>query len=269
MNEPIQVFVGNPLQESSEQSFLAQLRHDLERQAVSARICANFVAGRHYRQIDFLIATDKRTIHCELKTFHTPVVGGPNGRWRETLADGTERDLEAQNPYRQAHDGTYGLSDDMRALAKREPAMADPEGLAFYKRIDTVVCVYPVIPPLSKLDPYPYVTVVGYDELLERLATDGPRVPWDDEQWDTFVRERSSSDWTKLRHTRRRNDCSTTTRAASATQSDQDFTPTSRSGDRAARPLQHLLRPPRQTSACSQLSSRVLRVQARHISLHI
>jgi hypothetical protein len=191
MSRPVQVFVGNPIDEPSEQAFLARLRRDLEERANVARICANFVAGRHHRQIDFLIVAEKRTVHCELKTFRAPVIGGPNGRWREILPDGNERDLDAQNPYRQAQEGTYAVSDDMRALATREPAMADPERKQFYKRIDTVICVYPSVATGSAFEPYAHVTITGYAELLTRLANDGPRVPWNEEQWDTFIRDRS------------------------------------------------------------------------------
>src|SRR5581483_10312033 len=105
--------------------------------------------------------------------------------------DGAERELDIQNPYRQAHEGTYAVSDDMRALAAREPALADPERKPFFKRIDTVVCVYPTVPPGSAFEPYAHVTVVGYDELLARLETDGPRLPWSEAQWDSFIRDRS------------------------------------------------------------------------------
>ncbi|MCY3894056.1 MAG: hypothetical protein OXF65_12265, partial [Acidimicrobiaceae bacterium] len=59
----------------------------------------------------------------------------------------------------------------------------------FYKHIDTVVGFWNDIPIDSDIEVPPHVSALGYDDLLERLCTPGPHVPWDDDDWDTFARQ--------------------------------------------------------------------------------
>jgi hypothetical protein len=69
------VYLGQPLDEPSEQSFLERLRADLRSRCTPALILANFITGHHFRQVDFLIVTAVRAVHCELKAYAFPVVG--------------------------------------------------------------------------------------------------------------------------------------------------------------------------------------------------
>lgn len=64
----VDVFLGDMIDDAIEHRFLQRLRGDLQRGGVRARIHANFVAGKMQRQVDFLICTDCRLVHAELKT---------------------------------------------------------------------------------------------------------------------------------------------------------------------------------------------------------
>ena len=188
MNErTVHVFLGHPLADPTERSFLQRLRCDLEQRGIPALILANLEVGSSHRQLDFVIVSSARAVHCELKGYRAPVIGRANGVWEQVLPDGKRRSLDG-NPYRQARDGTYALSDELRNLARRRGDMpAGPQG-KFYKGIDTVVCLYPEVPQGSQLAGHPYVTVLGYLALLERLATPGPHLSWTGEQWNAFIR---------------------------------------------------------------------------------
>lgn len=102
------VFCGAEFLDPAEASFLQRLRRDLDSCAHGGLIFANFHAkGRQQRQIDFLVLTEHRLTHVELKVLDPslPVVGSVNGPWHQLLPDGQRRAIEP-NPYRQAHDGT-------------------------------------------------------------------------------------------------------------------------------------------------------------------
>ncbi len=58
----------------------------------------------------------------------------------------------------------------------------------FKRHIDTIVGMWETIPKDSNITTPPHVTVVGYEELLQRLTTAGPSVSWTDEHWDAFAR---------------------------------------------------------------------------------
>jgi Nuclease-related domain len=153
---------------------------------VPALMLANLEVSRARRQLDFLIATPFRTLQCELKGFHWPVIGTANGLWVQIAPDGERRTLDT-NPSRQAKEITYALSDEMKRFARKADAPR-PEHGSFYRGIDAVVCVFPEIPAGSEIDPHPHVTVLGYQDLLARLAMEGPRLPWEKEHWQAFIR---------------------------------------------------------------------------------
>jgi hypothetical protein len=179
------VFVGHPPNDPTEQKFLRQLRLDLEAREVPALVLANLEVSRARRQLDFLIATPFRTVQCELKGFHWPVIGTANGLWVQVAPDGERRTLDT-NPSRQAKEITYALSDEMKTFA-RKVKVPRPNG-NFYRDVDTVVCVFPEIPAGSDIDTHPHVTALGYQDLLARLATEGPRLAWANEHWLAFIR---------------------------------------------------------------------------------
>lgn len=152
---------------------------------ISARVLANLEAGPNFQQLDFLIVTEHRAVLCELKSFRHPVIGQANGVWYEIIS-GKPTPLTA-NPTRQARSAVYALSDTFHKFASGRGVPCATKG-RFYKDIDTVVCLCPAIPAGSKIEKHPHVTHVGYEKLLDRLATPGPKPPWSSSDWDALVR---------------------------------------------------------------------------------
>lgn len=185
--QTVQVFLGDPIEDDDEQRVLNRLRADLSRLGVPARIYANFIAtGKQQRQVDLLVLTPGRCTQVEVKNLdlNLPLIGQANGPWCQVLPDGQERQLD-RNYFRQAIETTYAVSDVMRTLARRGDVPADGQ---FYRHVDTVVCLYPDIPARSNLDRFEHVSVIGYDQLADRLAAPGPRPRWDGSHWDAFAR---------------------------------------------------------------------------------
>jgi hypothetical protein len=182
----IEVFLGHALSDPTEKKFLRRLRSDLEERGVDALVLANLEVGRQHRQLDFVIVSGARTVQCELKGLQLPVIASANGPWELVMPGGQRRALDS-NAARQAKDGTFALSDGLKAFA-RKVAVPSPERKRFYRAIDTVVCVFPEIPAGSAIDRHPYVTVLGYEDLLTRLVQKGPRLPWNDGHWRAFIR---------------------------------------------------------------------------------
>jgi Nuclease-related domain len=182
----VEVFLGHELSDPTEQKFLRRLREDLEHQGLPALILANLEVSPRHRQLDFVIATAVRTVQCELKGYQLPVIGSTNGRWELILPGGEHRSLDS-NAARQAKEGTFALSDELKAFSRNAGAPA-PERNQFYRKIDTVVCVFPEIPEGSRIDTHSHVTVKGYESLLASLSKKGPRLPWKDEHWRAFIR---------------------------------------------------------------------------------
>lgn len=183
----VQVFLGDPIEDDDERRVLSRLRADLSRRGIPARIYANFVAaGKRQRQVDLLVVTTARCVQVEVKNFglDLPLIGQANGPWRQVLPGGQDRQLD-RNYFRQAREATYAVSDVMRTLARRGDVPADGP---FYRHLDTVVCLHPAIPAGSELDRFEHVDVIGYDQLVDRLAAPGPRPDWDDAHWDAFAR---------------------------------------------------------------------------------
>jgi hypothetical protein len=187
----IAIFLGNVIEDGNENHVLKRLCRDLAARGVAARVFANFhTLRRMQRQIDLLVVTDERLTLIELKCLVQAgrLVGGVNGRWAQVFDDGALRELDV-NPYDQAASAAYAVSDEMRYLADRGEVPPAPTR-KFFKQIDTVVCIYPTIPPGSQLDRADHVTVVGYEQLLARLVEPGGPTPpeWANTDWDTFAR---------------------------------------------------------------------------------
>lgn len=189
-NQYTTVYLGSPIDDPTERHILERLRADLERRGRRAIIFANFLAGKSYRQIDFLVVLDDHVLHVELKGYHLAVTGAVNGPWQLVSDDGSRRALGEENPYRQTQQGTYGISDDMAELARRDASVPRSAGGRFFKEIDSVICLYPVVPRGSQLQRHPYVSVLDYNELLERSLTPGPRPAWTQQHWEAFARLR-------------------------------------------------------------------------------
>src|SRR5262249_6867123 len=188
MNTPIDLFIGAPLELESEILFLDHLLSSLEGWGESVILCANFLTERNPHQIDFLVIAPRCVCHVELKSLTAPVVGQVNGQWSLCLPGGQRRTLEGKNPYRQALDTKYALSDAMRDFAARTPGVPRPtDGQPFFKTFETVVCVHPRLLPGSQVPSDHRVRVGGTDELLAFLRTRERTPRWSREQWLDFI----------------------------------------------------------------------------------
>lgn len=185
-NTSVEVFLGNPITIASEKQFIARLRRDLLKHGVSARILANLQLGHAARQVDFVIVTEHRTAQVELKTFPGPIVAAPkHGDWQVRVGAADVRDFG--NPAWQAQQATYAISDELHAFAAGGSAPG-PSRDKFFRDIDTVVCAFPALHGGSLVGELPFVTVLGYADLLERLLQPGRQVPWSGSDWDAFGR---------------------------------------------------------------------------------
>jgi hypothetical protein len=185
----IEVFLGSDIDDSSERRFLEELRRDLAASEVRSIIFANFLAGPHRRQVDFFVITEHVACVIELKTLSLPVEGNYNGSWLRRKPNGTVEPLGKENPYRQTLNCKYSISDAMRDLAKGRPTIrALPSGRQYYHFLDGVLCLYPNIPPGSKIPSGDYrVSITDYAGLLARLKAKGSHPGWARDDWLAFA----------------------------------------------------------------------------------
>jgi hypothetical protein len=162
---------------------LARLQRDLQALGVPGRILANLQVGRlGDRQIDFVVITEYRAAVIELKTYPGRIMRGPhNGPW--TIQVGTGSVREQGNPLKQVLAAAQHFSDELHDfVAKADvpgPRRAGgPKGAKFYTDLDAVACVFPAVPEESDWEPIRHTTMIGYDDLLERLQTKGPSPQW-------------------------------------------------------------------------------------------
>jgi len=181
----ITVYLGAPVEHASEERFLASLRRDLERRGLAATIFANLIVGRGARQIDFVVLTEQRLTLIELKSLNPQLLleGGPNGQWIQHLGHGEKRRIG--NPYRQALQAVYQLSDHVHELSAQ--GLVTTGTGKFYRDVDTVVCLDPGIPAGSTIEPGLHVDVVSASTIVERLSTPGHRPPWTEDDVAGFV----------------------------------------------------------------------------------
>lgn len=188
MSSEVEIYCGAPIEIRSEQAFLQRLQVDLEKGGEWALVLGNFCPDSKPLQIDFFVITQRVACLVELKTLGAPVRGGVNGPWFLVQGDGSQVPLSGKNPYRQALDAKYAMSDEMHKFARDAEDKAQLEtGDKFFKSFDGVVCVYPELLPGS--DPFRdrRVRVLGYDGLIELLQRGTQRPPWSSEQWRRFV----------------------------------------------------------------------------------
>jgi hypothetical protein len=181
-NNNTHLFLGDPITDHNERRFVERLRTDLAAAGVPATFLANYLADPRGagRQVDFLIWTDRRLTHVELKTLgpHMALSAPANGPWTQTLPGGQLRTLG--NGFRQAQKTTFAISDDLRSLARRGQLAPVRD---FKSHIDTVVCIQPGVPAGSTVQAPRHVTICGYGELVDLLSKPGTPPPG----WTTEV----------------------------------------------------------------------------------
>lgn len=187
MKPTIDIFCGSPIEIDSEKDFLGPLSADLSACGERALILGNFFPPPNPLQIDFLVVTARCACHVELKKLTAPVVGGVNGPWSLKQPNGTTVKLEIKNPYRQALDGKFAISDAMSQFARATRSVAVPAGGRFVQRISSVVCVYPELLRGSEVFQDYKVGVVGYKGLLDILCQRDSNPGWSWSQWVAFA----------------------------------------------------------------------------------
>jgi hypothetical protein len=188
MNTPIDLFIGAPLELQAEILFLDHLLSSLEGWGEPVILCANFLTKGKPHQIDFLVITPRCVCHVELKSLTAPVIGQINGQWSLCLPGDKRWTLQGKNPYRQALDTKYALSDALRDFAKKSSGVPWPaDGKQFYTTFETVVCVHPRLLPGSQVPSDYKVGVVGTDHLLTFLRTRQRAPGWSRAQWLDFI----------------------------------------------------------------------------------
>jgi energy-coupling factor transporter ATP-binding protein EcfA2 len=191
----VEVFWGAEPRERSEVQFLKQLQADLTSQGTSAIILANFMTHRSSRQIDFLVITDDHVCHVELKNYTEPLVGHTNGPWSSRRTDGSLEIVDRQNPYVQALECRYALSDDMHSLAAQDSSTPRPaQGRKFFTQIDSVVCIFPRLAEGSQIPSDFKVKTLGYTDFLTFLIRPGAQPQWNRDHWAAFIRMQQLAD---------------------------------------------------------------------------
>ena len=180
------LFVGDLLQEPSEIQFLNRLTSDLRDRQQGAIIFTNFHAGKANQQIDFFIITSNCACVVELKNFTIPVFGQVNGPWELKIPDGTlSKSLGERNPYHQALNAKYAISDEMHNLLAGHPELPKPPGNKSYVyTMESVVCIFPEIPQGSNLTVGDFKAYVkDYGDFLKFLLLSGKSPGWTKYDW--------------------------------------------------------------------------------------
>lgn len=196
----IDVYIGSPLEQQSERSFLNRICDDLRKANCAAIVLANFYPPSHPRQIDFLVVTERCAGLIELKAFSQPVEGGLNGEWGLVLPDGSRKKLPLPNPHEQVVQCKFALSDEVRKLSGKDPDQWLILGNnPLYKAIEGMVCIYPEIPAGSTVTPGDFkAKVVGYQDCLKTLTLTGSRSPdWNKRQWQALAMHLGLTRWEK------------------------------------------------------------------------
>ncbi|MDF0676341.1 MAG: NERD domain-containing protein [Nitrospira sp.] len=200
MTTSIDVYIGSPLEQQSERSFLNHICDDLRQANCAAIILANFTPPTRPRQIDFFVVTERCAALIELKAFNQPVEGEINGEWALVLPDGSRKKLLLPNPHTQAVQCKYALSDEVRKLSAKHPDQwLIPGNDYFYQSVEGIVCIYPEIPMGSTVTEGNFkAKVVGYRECLKTLTLTGSRSPnWNKKQWQALVMYLALTKWEK------------------------------------------------------------------------
>src|SRR6266404_5518939 len=188
MKPVIDIYFGSPLELASEKEFLDRLVSDLRSRGESAFIFANFHTGKNTLQVDFFVVTSKCACHIELKNYTAPVIGGVDGTWKLIKPDGDFTLDRNKNPYHQALNCKYGISDAMHKMARRDSSLLPPvKNRKFYSFIESVICIFPTVAAGSRISTDNKVRTKSYDDLLKFLLTHERNPGWNRKQWLQFA----------------------------------------------------------------------------------
>jgi energy-coupling factor transporter ATP-binding protein EcfA2 len=173
----IRLFRGAPVTDPAEIACARRLRRDLSAAGINAILLANVTLGPKRRQIDLIVATAATAIVVEIKAYIHSVRGGVNGRWSIAQDDGSRRALDGANPYQQALENRFTVTDCLRGR----------DGSDLKDAIGGMLCLYPTPPAGSAIPAGDFkLSIGGYADLLALLKL--PRAnALTLEQWEAFA----------------------------------------------------------------------------------
>ncbi|KQN11658.1 NERD domain-containing protein [Sphingomonas sp. Leaf28] len=172
------VFQGDPITNAAEAACVRSLKRDLSEAGVDAVILANLTIGPKRRQIDLIVATEATAIVVEVKGYIHAVHGAVDGPWALELDDGSYRELDATNPYRQALENRFAVTDALRGA----------QGTDLKPAVGGMLCLYPSPPVGSGIPTGDFKAAIGsYSDLLALLRQPRPDAV-SLERWKAFAR---------------------------------------------------------------------------------
>jgi energy-coupling factor transporter ATP-binding protein EcfA2 len=161
----IRSFSGGSTTNRAENACFRRLQLDLEIAGTDAVLLRNIIVGPQRRQIDLVVATANTAVVIEIKGYIHPVSGGVNGPWSLERDDGNRQKLDGSNPYQQAVDNRFAVTDSLRATIG-----ADVRGA-----VGGMLCLYPAAPTGSAIPASDFkLAIGGYADLVALLTV--PRV---------------------------------------------------------------------------------------------
>ena len=130
----IKIFHGDRVTNPAEIACARKLKRDLEAEGVEAVLLANVTLGPRRRQIDLIVATATAAVVVEIKAYVHPVHGGVNGPWSVEQNNGGRRELGGTNPYQQALENRFTVTDSLRRQDGRDAKDAVAGMLCLYPR---------------------------------------------------------------------------------------------------------------------------------------
>lgn len=173
----LQIFHGDRVTNPAEIACARQLKRDLEAEGVEAVLLANVMLGPRRRQIDLIVATATTAVVVEIKAYVHPVHGGVNGPWSVEQDNGSRRELGGTNPYQQALENRFTVTDSLRGQDGRDAKDA----------VAGMLCLYPGAPAGSNIPAGDFkLAIGGYAELVALLKV--PRAnALSLDQWRAFA----------------------------------------------------------------------------------
>ena len=132
----IRSFSGHSTTNRAENTCVRRLQSDLATAGSDAVLLRNIILGPQRRQIDLIVATASTAVVVEIKGYTHPVSGGVNGPWSLELDDGNRQQLDGSNPYQQALDNRFAVTDSLRGTV----------GTDVRDAVGGMLCLYPRAP---------------------------------------------------------------------------------------------------------------------------
>lgn len=182
--QSVRLFQGDAVTNPAETACVRRLRRDLEAAGDDAIILANVVLGPKRRQIDLIVATESTAIVVEIKGYLHPVRGGVNGPWSIEQDDGGRHQLDGSNPYQQALENRFTVTDSLRGRGRSDPREA----------IGGLLCLFPMRPVGSAIPNGDFkLSIGGYVDLLAQLKVPRANALTLD-RWEAFAAEQGLAD---------------------------------------------------------------------------